>query len=125
MKVIIRDSKKEASIWAAHHIADAIKAKAEMPQFRAYLIINEYFTLAYVVAIVYKSGKDASAKTEIFVVGLKNAAEPSITDMLSELYPYWVFGIIEKYGWCNLTIIDELFFTFFILPDHRHNTIRP
>lgn len=29
MKVIIRDSKKEASIWAAHHIANAIKAKAE------------------------------------------------------------------------------------------------
>ena len=29
MKVIIRDSKKEASIWAAHHIAAAIKAKAE------------------------------------------------------------------------------------------------
>ena len=30
MRVIIRDSKKEASIWAAHHIADAIKAKAEL-----------------------------------------------------------------------------------------------
>lgn len=29
MKVIIRDTKKEGSIWAAHHIADAIKAKAE------------------------------------------------------------------------------------------------
>ena len=29
MKVIIRDSKKEASSWAAHHIANAIKAKAE------------------------------------------------------------------------------------------------
>ena len=29
MKVIIRDTKKEASIWAAHHIAEAIKAKAE------------------------------------------------------------------------------------------------
>ena len=29
MKVVIRDSKKEASIWAAHHIAAAIKAKAE------------------------------------------------------------------------------------------------
>lgn len=28
MKVIIRDTKAEASIWAAHHIADAIKAKA-------------------------------------------------------------------------------------------------
>lgn len=30
MKVIIRDSKKEASIWAARHIASAIKAKAEV-----------------------------------------------------------------------------------------------
>jgi glucosamine-6-phosphate deaminase len=30
MRVIIRDSKQEASIWAAHHIADAIKAKAEL-----------------------------------------------------------------------------------------------
>ncbi|MBQ8061583.1 MAG: glucosamine-6-phosphate deaminase [Bacteroidales bacterium] len=30
MKVIIRDSKKEASIWAARHIANAIKAKAEV-----------------------------------------------------------------------------------------------
>ena len=30
MKVIIRDSKKEASIWAARHIASAIKAKAEI-----------------------------------------------------------------------------------------------
>ena len=30
MRVIIKDSKKEASIWAAHHIADAIKAKAEL-----------------------------------------------------------------------------------------------
>ena len=30
MKVIIRDTKKEASIWAAHHIAAAIKAKAEI-----------------------------------------------------------------------------------------------
>ena len=30
MRVIIRDSKKEASIWAARHIADAIKAKAEL-----------------------------------------------------------------------------------------------
>ena len=30
MRVIIRDSKKEASVWAAHHIADAIKAKAEL-----------------------------------------------------------------------------------------------
>lgn len=29
MKVIIRDTKKEGSIWAAHHIAAAIKAKAE------------------------------------------------------------------------------------------------
>ena len=29
MKVIIRDTKKQASIWAAHYIADAIKAKAE------------------------------------------------------------------------------------------------
>ncbi len=28
MKVIIRDTKKEGSIWAAHHIVDAIKAKA-------------------------------------------------------------------------------------------------
>lgn len=28
MKVIIRDTKKEGSLWAAHHIADAIKAKA-------------------------------------------------------------------------------------------------
>lgn len=28
MNVVIRDSKKEASIWAAHHIAGAIKAKA-------------------------------------------------------------------------------------------------
>ena len=28
MKVIIRDTKKEGSIWAAHHIAAAIKAKA-------------------------------------------------------------------------------------------------
>ena len=30
MKVIIRDSKKEASIWEARHIASAIKAKAEV-----------------------------------------------------------------------------------------------
>ncbi len=30
MRVIIRDSKKEASIWAAHYIANAIKAKAEV-----------------------------------------------------------------------------------------------
>ena len=30
MKVIIRDSKKEASVWAARHIANAIKAKAEI-----------------------------------------------------------------------------------------------
>ena len=29
MKVIIRDTKKEGSLWAAHHIAAAIKAKAE------------------------------------------------------------------------------------------------
>ena len=29
MKVIIRDTKKEGSIWAAHHIAAAIKAKTE------------------------------------------------------------------------------------------------
>ncbi len=29
MRVIIKDSKKAASIWAAHHIAEAIKAKAE------------------------------------------------------------------------------------------------
>lgn len=29
MKVIIRDTKKDGSIWAAHHIAAAIKAKAE------------------------------------------------------------------------------------------------
>ena len=28
MKVIIRDNQHEASLWAAHHIADAIKAKA-------------------------------------------------------------------------------------------------
>ena len=30
MRVIIRDSKKEASVWAAHYIANAIKAKAEV-----------------------------------------------------------------------------------------------
>lgn len=29
MKVIIRDTKKEGSVWAAHHIVAAIKAKAE------------------------------------------------------------------------------------------------
>lgn len=29
MKVIIRDTKKEGSLWAAHHIAAAIKAKVE------------------------------------------------------------------------------------------------
>lgn len=29
MKVIIRDTKKEGSLWAAHHIAAVIKAKAE------------------------------------------------------------------------------------------------
>lgn len=29
MRVIIKDNNKEASIWAAHHIAAAIKAKAE------------------------------------------------------------------------------------------------
>lgn len=28
MKVIIRDTKKEGSVWAAHHIVEAIKAKA-------------------------------------------------------------------------------------------------
>lgn len=28
MKVIIRDTKKDGSLWAAHHIAEAIKAKA-------------------------------------------------------------------------------------------------
>lgn len=32
MKVIIRDTKAEASIWAAHHIADAIKAKAAVSE---------------------------------------------------------------------------------------------
>ena len=30
MRVIIRDSKKEASIWAAHYIANAIEAKPEV-----------------------------------------------------------------------------------------------
>ena len=30
MKVIIRDTEKEAALWVAHHIADAIKAKAKV-----------------------------------------------------------------------------------------------
>ena len=29
MKVIIRDTKKDGSIWAAHHIAAAIKAAGQ------------------------------------------------------------------------------------------------
>ena len=31
MKVIIRDTKKDGSIWAAHHIAAAIKAGCALP----------------------------------------------------------------------------------------------
>ena len=105
--------------------AQNIEAKAEVAYFCSNGIVNQNLALSDVVAVVEESCEDAPTETEILVVTLQDASESGTLDIVLEVHPYRVFCIVKEHSLLRLAVHYLLADAVLILPDYRHNTIRP